>query len=134
MSGSFLKKLKFVSFGSAMADMAMLLLIFFMATTTTEPPKGVEVDLPVGKTAATEQDSLYVTISRSGEYFFDGKRMSLQQLGDALANRQGEKDRAVAITADRDLDYTIVSPVLEVLKAQDFLNIVFMAQPRKGEK
>ena len=61
---SFLKKLKPVSIGSAMADMALLLLVFFMATTTTEPPRGVEVELPKALTQGAEQDSLYITVSR----------------------------------------------------------------------
>ena len=60
--------------------------------------------------------------------------MSLQQLNDHLAMRQSEKDRVVCITADRALDYREVARVLLVLRDQDFLNVVFMAQTReKGD-
>lgn len=130
--GSFLSKLRPVTLGSAMADLALLLLVFFMASTTTEPPKGVEVFLPVGTTQGAEQDSLYVTIARNGDIYFDGKIVDFEELHDNLAIRGGEKDRPVAITADRDLDYASISQVLGILQEQDFLNVVFMSEPRES--
>ena len=130
---SFLRKIKNASIGSAMADMALLLLVFFMATTTTEPPKGVEVELPAAATSGAEQDSVYITVSSRGEYYFDGKRSALSEISDYLAMRQSEKDRVVSVTADKNLDYSVVSRLMGVLKEQDFLNVVFMSQQRKGE-
>ena len=128
---SFLQKLKPVAIGSAMADLALLLLIFFMATTTTEPPKGVDVDLPQSVTKGAEQDKIYITVSRTGEYYFEGNRVSIQQLNDSLAMRQTEKDRVVAITADKNLNYSVINELIEVLRDQDFLNVLFMSQPRR---
>ncbi len=130
---SLLKKLKHVSIGSAMADLAMLLLIFFMASTSTEPPKGVEVELPKAEAQGAEQDSLFVSISKEGDIYFDGKPVDIQGLNDKLAMRQGEKDRIISITADKNLDYKLISNVLVVLQKQDFLNIVFMAESRKSD-
>lgn len=130
--GSFLSKLRPITLGSAMADMALLLLVFFMASTTTEPPKGVEVVLPKGTTQGAEQDSLYMTISRTGEIYFDGNPVEIENLHDNLAMRQGEKDRPVAITADKDLDYAYISQILGILQEQDFLNVVFMSEPRES--
>ncbi len=130
-SRSFMKKLKMVSLGSAMADMALLLLVFFMATTTTEPPKGVEVDVPKAITTGAEQDSLYISIGKDGQLYFDGHPTSLDYLRDQLSMRGGEIDRPVAITADKNLDYRIVGEVLNILQEKEFLNIVFMSQPRE---
>jgi len=132
--GSILKRLKAVSIGSAMADMALLLLVFFMASTSTEPPKGVEVDLPKALTQGAEQDSLYLTISKSGNLYFEGKQVSLQELQDNLVMRQPEKSRVVAITADKNLPYHVVWNVLSLLKQQDFLNVVFMSESREDDK
>jgi biopolymer transport protein ExbD len=128
---SFMKKLKIVSLGSAMADMALLLLVFFMATTTTEPPKGVEVDIPKAVTTGAEQDSLYISIGKDGRIYFEGNPISIDYLGDQLAMRGGEIDRPVAITADKNLDYRIVGEVLNILQEKEFLNIVFMSEPRE---
>ncbi len=129
---SFLKKLKPITIGSSMADMAMLLLVFFMATTTTEPPKGVEVELPSAYTRGAEQDSLYITISKAGRIYLDGRQVNMEQLNDYLAMRQSERDRSVSITADKNLNYKQVSGVLTTLQEQDFLNIVFMSEPKNG--
>ena len=130
-SPSILKKLRPLSIGSAMADMALLLLVFFMATTTTEPPKGVEVELPRAYTRGAEQDSLYITIASTGAIYLDGRTVSLEELRDSLGTRQSEKDRTVSVTADQNLPYSRVSGVLKILQEQDFLNVVFMAQPRE---
>ena len=129
-NNSFIKKIKVISFGSAMADMAFLLLIFFMITTSTEPPKGAEVNLPQAKTKGAEQDSLYISISNKAKLYFDGQPITLTGLRDKLAMRQGEVEKTVAITADKDLDYSIVAEVLSLLREKDFLNIVFMSVPR----
>lgn len=121
-----------VSLGAAMADIALLLLVFFMATTSTEPPKGVEVDLPQAKTAGAEQDNIYISIGKKGNIYYDGHQTDLVSLKDHLSMRQGEKDRVVAITADKNLDYSIIRDLLRVLKETEFLNVVFMSVPRKG--
>jgi len=126
----FLSKLRPFSLGASAADLAMLLLVFFMATTSTEPPKSVEIDLPVSKTESAEQDTLYITISRSGDLYFDGRPSTIPDIKDQLAMRRGEKDRPVSITADRNISYSAVSGVLGVLREYDFLNVVFMSQPK----
>ncbi len=131
LMNSFLKKLRHISIGSAMADMALLLLVFFMASTSTEPPKGVSVELPKAVTVGAEQESLFITISREGDLYFEGKKIAIGDFQDNLAMRQSEKDKVVSITADRNLEYRIVGDVLKVLREQDFLNIVFMSETRK---
>jgi len=125
---SFLKRLKAVSAGASMADMAMLLLIFFMATTSTEPPKGVEVQLPQAKVEGAEQDSLYITVTEDAVYL-DSEMTTYSGLSDMLAMRSGETDRTVSITADKGLRYEKMSQVMKLLREHDFLNIVFMANP-----
>lgn len=125
---SILKKMKIVSASASMADMAMLLLIFFMATTSTEPPKGVEVRLPKAKVQSAEQDSLYLTVTGDALYL-DSEKYSYDELPNLLLMRSGENDRTVSITADRGLEYGRMSQVLKVLRENNFLNVVFMAQP-----
>ena len=131
MAGVRKTKIPVVSLGAAMADIALLLLVFFMATTSTEPPKGVEVALPKALTSGAEQDNIYISIGKKGRIFYEGRPTDLENLKDLLSMRQGEKDRVVAITADKNLDYSIVKGLLDVLKESDFLNIVFMSIPRE---
>ena len=127
---SFLRKLKPIAFGTSMADMALLLLVFFMASTSTEPPRGVVVELPRATTQAAEQESLYVTVSQTGEIYLDGKKTGIQDLKDSRAMRQSEKAKIVSITADKNLEYRVIQSVLSALREQDFLNVVFMSESR----
>ncbi len=131
---SIASRLRPIAIGASMADMALLLLVFFMATTTTEPPKGVEVNLPRALTSGAEQDNLYITVSARGTIYFEGHIVSISELNDSLANRQREKDKTVAITADKNLNYSIISEMLSVLQDQDFLNIVFMSEPKSSRE
>ncbi len=130
MRKSILNKLQMTSFGASMADMALLLLVFFMVTTSTEPPKGVDVELPSAVTHGAEQDTLYVTIGKDRDIYFDGRLVDLSDLKDELLLRGLEKDRTISITADKSLDYETVQQVLNVLQESDFLNIVFMSEPK----
>ncbi len=128
---SFLSKLRPFTLGASAADLAMLLLVFFMVTTSTEPPKSVEIDLPKSKTESAEQDTLYITLSQKGDIYFDGRPSSIPEIKDQLALRRGEKDRPVSLTADKNLSYSSVSVILELLREYDFLNVVFMSQPKE---
>ncbi len=129
---SFLKKIKVVSSGAAMADLAMLLLIFFMSSTTSEPPKGVEVKLPKAQTEGAEQDSFYISVSADGKYYFESREVDLDEISDNLAMRSGEKDRIISITADKNLPYEKIQKLLDILKSHEFLNVVFMAESRES--
>ena len=126
-------KVKSVSVGAAMADMAMLLLIFFMTTTTTEPPQGVELDPPAGIVKSAEQESLYITVSKFGRYYCDGEPVTLERIKDILALRSYEKETPVSITADKNLEYKIISKLLKTLQEGDFLNVTFMAEEKSSD-
>ncbi len=125
---SFLHRVRPIAIGTSMADLALLLLIFFMVSTSTEPPPGVTVELPKAFTHNAEQEGIYITISREGRLYLDTKETDLSDLPDILAIRQSEKNKVVSITADRRLPYRHVSRVIEILREQDFLNVVFMSE------
>jgi biopolymer transport protein TolR len=129
---SFLRKMKPISIGASMADLAMLLLIFFMTATSTEPPQGAEVELPKAKTEGAEQDSLYVTLSKDNRLYFDGRVVNNDEFQDLLQIRKSERDRVVAVTADKNLRYEDVNRLLKVLQQNDFLNVVFMSESKEG--
>ncbi len=130
--GNLAKWIKPISVGAAMADMALLLLVFFMATTTTEPPRGVEVEPPVGIVEPAEQEGINITVSADGACYLDGELMTLENIGDILALRAYEKVTPVSITADRNLDYQMISDLLKKLQSGDFLNVTFMAEEGSG--
>ncbi|MFC1671414.1 ExbD/TolR family protein, partial [Spirochaetota bacterium] len=122
------------SFGAAMADIAMLLLIFFMSTTTAEPPKSTGIDLPEAVTESADRDVVYITINKKKKIFFDGDPVTLENLRFKLMSRTGDINKLIAVTADRNLEYIDVLKVLEILQKNDFLNVIFMSQPKEDFK
>ena len=113
-----------------MADLAFLLLIFFMAATNTETPKSVEVELPVGKTQGAEQESIFVSITRDEQLYYEGEKIS----PDALKSKLGfqtNKEKVIALTGDRNVSYRKISQIINMLKDEGFLKVVFLAQERE---
>ncbi|RME93270.1 MAG: biopolymer transporter ExbD [Candidatus Hydrogenedentota bacterium] len=128
------RKISSTSTVAAMADMAFLLLVFFMTATTTEPPKGVEVDLPIAKTEGAEQNTIYILLDKKKELYFDGEKIQPEELIPRLMLSKVEKDTTIALTIDKDLPYEEVSKLLLTLRENDFLNVIFMAQPKEKTK
>ena len=127
----FLSKLKGASQTAAMADMAMLLLIFFLVTTVSELPEEAGIELPIAQTDGTEPNSFYITLNREGKLYWSNEVVTMDQLKNKLADNAHDNERKVVVNADRELDYSAVSLILETLKEYDFLNVVFLSEPRE---
>ena len=122
------KKYLTFSFTAAMADMALLLLIFFMATTSMITQQNITVDLPKAQSEGVDQNNLYISITKESKIMFEEKEVSLAEMDELLLNRKNDLDKKIAIAADQSIPYEIVSELLEILKKNDFLNIVFISQ------
>jgi len=131
---SFLRKLRATSQTAAMADMAMLLLVFFLVTTTTELPEEAKVSLPKAQTEGTEPNSYYISISKTGTIFWDKEVVTYESLQSKLAQNSAENSRKVVINADKDLMYSSVSAVLDLLKQYEYLNVIFLSESRDVKK
>ncbi|MBK8563474.1 MAG: biopolymer transporter ExbD [Saprospiraceae bacterium] len=71
---------------ASMTDMIFLLLIFFMLTSGLVAPNSLNLKLPGSSNAKVEIDSKTdeVAISKSGNYFINGKRISSSDLEETL--------------------------------------------------
>jgi biopolymer transport protein ExbD len=74
---------------SAMTDIIFLLLIFFMLTSTLVAPNALNLVLPGQPKGNVKVTSKLddVAISAEGVYAFNGRRISLEQLEQEMANR-----------------------------------------------
>lgn len=128
---SFISKLRGASQTAAMADMALLLLIFFLVTTVSELPEEAAIELPIAETDGTEPNSYYITLNREGNLYWSNEEVTIEQLKNKLAENAHDNEKKVVINADRELDYTAIALILETLKEYDFLNVVFLSEPRE---
>jgi biopolymer transport protein ExbD len=85
---------------SSLTDIIFLLLIFFMLTSSLVAPNALNLKLPgSSKTSRVATDQIdNVTISRTGEYFFNGRRISINDLETTL----GRKARASSKKDEHD--------------------------------
>ena len=103
---------------SSLTDIIFLLLIFFMLTSSLVAPNALNLKLPGSSTSsrvATENID-NVTISRQGEYFFNGRRISINDLESTLRQkaRAGSKKMNMTISPASGAPTEYVVAVMDI--------------------
>ena len=106
---------------SSLTDIIFLLLIFFMLTSSLVAPNALNLKLPgKSRTAVTSPSQLdRVTISATGQFYLNGRRMAvnvLEQELTARANRSSEKFKFVIQHDDRTPVQDVVAVMTIALK------------------
>lgn len=118
-----------------LVDCVMLLLIFFLLTSSFSEKRGIKIDLPRSTTAqTTEQKSIKIIVSDTGEITFSGKAMQTQELAEALkATVIDQGKRPVFMLADRLVPLEKVTEVIDCVRAAR-LETISIATRRKEEE
>ncbi len=83
-------------------DMVFILLIFFLVTTSFVREAGIDVDRPTASTAKqVDKDAIQVAISKNGDVFIDGSKVSLLSLRSIVRDRLRNRDLPVVIISDQ---------------------------------
>ena len=119
------------------ADVAFLLIIFFMLTSTMVKESGIELTLPQAK--KTEQKKMReksITISKKGQYYFNGVPMSPeaieQSLGESLKDAKGDEARSVTIKADKSIEWQTVVTAIDIVNRLDGILVLIMEEEGSG--
>ena len=97
---------------TSLIDVVLLLLVFFMVSTSFVREAEINLRLPEADTdskVTVEQDGLEITISRTGNYFINGRalvRNDRQTLRTAIERIAGER-RDVPVTIRGDAESTL---------------------------
>jgi biopolymer transport protein ExbD len=108
---------------TSLIDMMFLLLIFFLLTTSFEQDKSqktIEVELPLAKNShpVVNNASVYIGISRSGDFTINNSQYDKQQVFEELkAQISASHDSVVIIYGDRSAPYHAVVYVYDMLQA-----------------
>ena len=118
-----------------MIDVVFLLLIFFMVTTTFSKETAIKVLLPQadGQQAEKQEQTLMLTIDKSGQYFIDDKPLqdgSLETLAKTLTTSRNNKNIPLIINADANAPVQSAISVLDVASRIGFKNITFATQKK----
>ncbi len=85
---------------ASLTDMIFLLLIFFVLNSSVVAPNSLNLKLPGSSNARVKADSKTddVTINRNGSFYFNGKRVSVNDLEQSLAKKAGGPASQLDIT------------------------------------
>ncbi len=85
---------------SSLTDIIFLLLIFFMLTSSLVAPNALNLRLPgssqTSRVTSGQIDD--VTISRQGQYYFNGRRISLEDLENTMRRKARAASKKVNMT------------------------------------
>lgn len=113
-----------------MIDIIFFLLVFFMMSTLyMTSQETIPVNLPAA--ASARQDvvkSLQVTVARDGRLYLGKEDMALPQLKARLAAEAKSADIAVALRADKEVDYGTFIAVMDELKTSGIQRISLAAR------
>ncbi len=118
-----------------LVDVVLVLLVIFMVTANFIVRETVEVDLPKAANGGeTVQGLVNVVIDKDGQLFFDGAKVSEQELATKCQEQLAkDKDTRAIISADQALAYGRVMHLIDVVKGQGIakfaLNIQKDASP-----
>ena len=117
------------------AVMFVIVVIFFIyQATATMHTHGSSVNLIVANTAksapkADREDAMRVGITRDGQVYFGGDRVSGEKLSDMIreAVREGSENR-VYLSVDKRVQYGVVDDVLADVRTAGIEQITFIAR------
>ena len=113
-----------------MIDIIFFLLVFFMMSTLyMTSQETIPVNLPAAKSANSDVvKSLQVTVASDGKLYLGKEAMSLPELKAKLMQEARSADIAVALRADKAVDYGTFIGVMDELKTSGIQRISLAAQ------
>lgn len=102
-------------------DMLFMLIIFFVLTANFLHGR-IEVELPVGESAAeTKENALLLTVRKDGSVLWGDRETSMEELAPLAAEAAAER-RDILLAGDREAPYGVVAEVLDVLRREGIVS------------
>lgn len=101
-----------------LVDISLVLLIIFMVTANYIMSPSITIDLPQASHAKQVQpdDTVTINISREGPVYIENELVTSAELRKRMKSRfQDNRDMAVIISADRNVNFKSVVNVLDLL-------------------
>lgn len=116
---------------TSLIDVVLLLLIFFMLTTSFTEQPGMKLDLPETESSTTEEVSPFeIQVNESEEIFFNGEKISLEDLAVKLVELKNESDKSVVLKADKTASHGAVVAIMDLVKAKGFEKLVIATKSK----
>lgn len=107
-------------------DIVLVLLVIVLTTASFISQSRIDIDIPKVNNAqsATSQvndNDRIITIKKSGEFYFDDKKVSLEEL--ELFISRLPKDSSIVINGDKDSNFDSFISVMNILQKLDYQNL-----------
>lgn len=114
---------------SSLTDIVLLLLIFFLLTSSFVTNFGIKVNVPKAETGSSTQNQyISVAVTKTGEFFVEGKRTSSTELSAAIRLAgQNSTNGTIVLRADKDAKVDDAVRVMNIGKALN-LNLVMATE------
>lgn len=121
---------------SSLTDIIFLLLIFFLLTSSFIVRPGIEVQLPSAEQSqAKAEEQIVLSITSSGLYFINEKKMSLQEMAAQLSVLLDEnKEKTIVINADKNVSLQSTVEVMDIAKNIGASHFLIATQQTKKTK
>ena len=107
-----------------LVDVLFLLIVFFMVSTVLSFDKGIGVKLPeTGAPGKISTKGVSILVDREGKVFVDGRPVSLEGVGEAVADRRKVTGGNVILRSDQDTRYQAIADVMDRLIASGISDI-----------
>ena len=105
----------------SMTDIICPLLIFFMLTSTLVHPNALKLVLPQSKNQTSAKPQTSVSITADLRYYVETRRVSLNELEEALEQKLGEQpDMYIALHVDETVPMREVVKVMNIAKKHKY--------------
>ena len=112
-----------------LVDIVLVLLIIFMITAPMMSA-AVEVDLPVtGAATPQAEDRLIVSVTKGQKLYIGDQLVLFPLLPERLRAVRGNSGKAVALRADKSLDYGFVLLVIDAIRRAGIENVGLVVNP-----
>lgn len=107
-------------------DIVLVLLVIVLTTASFISQSRIDIDIPKVNNAqsATSQvndNDRIITIKKSGEFYFDDKKVSLEEL--ELFISRLPKDSSIVINGDKESNFDSFISVMNMLQKLDYQNL-----------
>jgi len=99
-----------------LVDVLFLLIVFFMLSTVLSFDRGIGLKLPETRSAGQISNrGISILVNREGAVFVDGSPVSLDRLGEVVAEKRKVSGVNVILKSDRETKYQAIADVMDRL-------------------
>jgi biopolymer transport protein ExbD len=119
-----------------MIDVVFQLVVFFMVSSTFIVTPGINIVLPRSETAEpVVMSKIVITVASRNEIYLNKDRYDLESLNEEfskMGEEQREQIKTVVIEGDREVSYSLLVEVLDVLRKHGFKGVNLKMREETG--